>query len=641
MKNVAKRWEHIHWRTAARYVFKLQQRVFEAEKRGDLRAVRKYQNKIANSFYAKALAVRQVAQISKGRKTAGIDGIRSPSPADLLDMATGLTIHHRPSAVLRKWTEKPGMDEMRPLGIPNLIDRAHQALLVMILDPQWEAHFSNHQYGFRKGRGPHDAINFIQRHLRQSGPKWALKIDIEKFFDCLIHEELLRRLNAPPAITDAVRRCLKAGVFDQVEHAATDVGTPQGGPLSPLLANVALAGLEAYLISEFRREYAGRITSLGHPTLDIYGDDGIVLHDDRGVVEWSRAVIQRYLNPLGLNLSASKTRVSHTQQPARPGEGAGFDFLGFHVQHVWTKKPGGVRTPYILVTPSDRSVERYYRDCADRIDKLKLSRKQRGARRDRQAKGKGDPVTTMIRDLNRRIQGWANYFNVSNAKACFSRVDSLLHGKLWKWAVRRFDRKRVQWIIDHLFSGVELDKDGKPLLRRDGNPRERKWAFKSPFVPNEKPHLTLRKLADTPIRDHVLVKPEKRFYDGDWTYWQKRMRTRYPGTPPMVSITAFRRQKGSCSVCAKPILMGERLTVGKRDRIQVICHQHCSSPLSAPETSSHIEDSFRGGLCKPFARKRARGVSAKRSPRGLRDASSTAGVFSHPAFTKGNSCPGD
>jgi RNA-directed DNA polymerase len=641
MKSVPKRWEDINWRTAAKHVSKLQQRVFDAEQRGDLRAVGKYQNKIANSFYAIALAVRQVAQISKGRRTAGIDGVKSPTSAVTMRMASGLSIHHRPSAVRREWIPKPGKDEMRPLGIPNLIDRAHQALLILILDPQWEAHFSNHQYGFRKGRGPHDAIDFIQRHLRQAGPKWVLEIDIKSFFDCLDHEELLRRLNAPPAIDAAVRRCLKAGVLDSVDHASPEIGTPQGGPLSPLLANVALAGLEAHLEREFRRDYAGRITALGMPTLVVYADDAVVLHRDRSVVEWSRAVIQCYLDPLGLSLSESKTRISHTQQPTRPGEGAGFDFLGFHVQHVWTKKADGKRVPYIMVTPGKRSVERFYRDCADRIDKLKLSRKQRGARRDRQARGMSDPVTVMIRDINRRIQGWTNYFRVCNAKASFSRMDHLLHEKLWKWAVRRFDRKRVQWIIDHLFSGVELDRDGKPLLRRDGNPRERKWAFKSPFVPKEAPHVTLLKLADTPIRDHILVKPEKRFYDGNWTYWQLRMKTRYPGTPPMVSIAAFRRQKGDCAVCAKLILMGERLAVSQQGRIQVIGHQNCSTPPSAPDASSYIADSSPGVPSKPIARKRARWVSADRSPRGLRDASSKVGDRSLPAFPKRSSRPGD
>jgi RNA-directed DNA polymerase len=596
MKNVIhKRWEDIAWREAAKHVFKLQQRVFDAEQRGDTRTVRKLQKKIANSFYAKALAVRQVAQISNGRKAAGIDGVKSPTAAQKMRMATGLSIHHQPSAVRRKWIPKPGKDELRPLGIPNMIDRAHQALLVLVLEPQWEAHFSDHQYGFRKGRGPHDAADFIERHLRQSGPKCALEIDIEKFFDCIDHEELLRRLNAPPAIAYAVRRCLKAGVLDKLEHSRPDVGTPQGGPLSPLLANVVLAGLEAHLEHAFRRDYAGRISALGLPTLVVYADDAVVLHSDRGVVEWSQATIQCYLDPLGLRLSQSKTHISHTQLATRPGEGAGFDFLGFHVQHHWVKKSGGRRAPYILVTPSKRSMERFYRDCTDRIDKLKLSRKQRGARQDRQARGKDDPVTVMICDLNRRIQGWVNYFCKCNAKDSFSKMDHLLHEKLWKWAVRRFDSKKVGWIKENLFSGVELDKLGKPLMRRDGNPRERDWAFKSPFVHKERPHLTLHKLADTPIRNHILVKPEKRFHDGDWPYWQKRMKTRYFGTPPMVSIAAFRRQKGNCAICAKPLHKGERLFVGTLGRLQTVSHQNCSSsPSSAPVTSGLTAGSDKG-----------------------------------------------
>jgi len=577
MKNeTSNRWEDLHWGESARHVFKLQSRVFDAEKRGDYRTVEKLQQKIARSFHAKALAVRQVAQISSGRKTAGLDGLKSPGPAEKLRMATGLTIHHRPSAVRRKWIPKPGKDEMRPLGIPNLIDRAHQALLVLVLEPQWEARLSNHQYGFRKGRGPHDAIDFIQRHLRMAGPKWVLEIDIEKFFDRIDHEELLRRLDAPPAIASAVRKILRAGALTCGEHAGPDMGTPQGGPLSPLLANIALAGLEDHLAREFRREYAGRITSLGMPILVVYADDAVVLHRDRDVVEWSRTAIQSYLAPLGLKLSESKTRTSHTQQPIRPDEGAGFDFLGFHVQHHWKKAPGGKRVPYIMVTPCKRSVERLYAECADRLDRLRLSRKQRGARRDRQAQGKADPVTVMIRDLNRRIRGWTNYFCKCNAKQCFSRLDHLLHKKLWTWAVRRFDRKNVQWIIDNLFSGVEVDKNGKPLQRRDGSPRERQWAFKSPFVPNHGPHATLLKLADTPIAYHVLVKPEKRFHDADWPYWQLRMRTRYAGTPPMVSITAFKRQKGKCAHCPELILMGEHLTVNTEGRFQVMSHTNCS-----------------------------------------------------------------
>lgn len=640
MKNANKRWEDISWKLATRYVFKLQKQVFDAQIRGDKRTIHQLQNRLANSFYAKALAVKQVAHLSKGRKTAGIDGVKSPTPAGMMRMTASLSIHHRPSAVRRVWIPKgpkkskrkvkfpmPGMSkngdpaktpkpkaEERPLGIPNLIDRAHQALLVIVLSPQWEACFSDHQYGFRKGRGTHDAIDFITRHLRKAGPKWILELDIEKFFDCLDHESLLDRLNAPPQIALAVHRCLKAGVCGIPKSPHTSLGTPQGGPLSPMLANVALAGMEAYLEKEFRREYSGRITALGLPTLVIYADDAVVLHRDRGAVEWSRGAIERYLAPLGLRLSLEKTRISHTENQSRPGEGAGFDFLGFHVQHHWTKKSGGKQAPYILVTPSKESVKRFFRDGADRIDSITLSRKQRGARRDRQARGKKDPVTIMIIDLNRRIMGWLNYFRKCNAKTCFSRMDNLIHNKLWKWSVRRFDRKRVAWIKENLFSGVERDNNGNPLLRLDGNPRERDWAFKSPFVSNDAPHVTLLKMADTPILTHVLIKPTKRFYDGDWPYWQKRMSTRYPGTPPMVSIVAFRRQKGNCVICSSPILLGERLAVGTSERLKTLSHLYCSTSSSAPTASDLIEGSDLGVPCKPDAQKCARRVSAEHAP---------------------------
>ncbi|MFT6862746.1 MAG: RNA-directed DNA polymerase [Akkermansiaceae bacterium] len=570
-----KRWEDTDWAKCHRRVFKLQKQVFDAENRGDNETVVKLQKRIANSFDAKLLAVRQVAQTSKGRKAAGIDGIKNPTDTQKLRMAIELEIHHRPSSVRRVWIPKPGKDELRPLGIPNLIDRAHQALLVMVMEPQWETHFSQRQYGFRKGRGPHDATEFIRRHLRQAGPKWALEIDIEKFFDMIDHRELLRRLAAPPQIEAAVKKTLQAGGCVLGEHGPQDVGTPQGGPLSPLLANIALAGLEDHLERTFRRNYAGRITALGRPTLAIYADDAVVMHREREVVEWARGIIREYLVPLGLKLNEGKTRVTHTQEPLPTAAKAGFDFLGFHFQHHWTKKPGSKRVPYLLVTPSESAVKRCYQKCSERIDKLKLSRKQRGTRQYRQAQGKSDPVTVMIIDLNRMTRGWANYFCKCNAKQCFGKMDHLLHTKLWQWSTRRFERKKVQWVIDLLFSGVETDKDGKPLLRRDGNPRERQWAFKSPFVANDVPHRTLLKLADIPIQDHPLVQPHRSYYDGDWTYWQLRKKNRYPGTPPMLPLTAFRRQRGKCTICSQPILTGQRFAKGRKGNLETVGHTHC------------------------------------------------------------------
>lgn len=614
MKNVnSTRWKNIDWRYFESQLFYLQRKAFNAELRGDSQAVRKYQNRIANSFCAKALAVLKVAKHRKGKNTAGIDGVKSLQDAEMMQMAEMLSIQHRPSSVRRVWIPKPGKEELRPLGIPNMIDRAHQALLVSVLEPVWEAHLSNHQYGFRRGRGTHDAVNSIQRRLRKTGPQWVLEVDIEKFFDSIDHDELLRRINTQPDFESAIRRCLKAGVDELPTNDAPTVGTPQGGPLSPLLANIAMSGLEAHLESEFRREYKGRITRTKCPRLVIYADDAVILHNERSVVEWCRTVIENYLSPLGLKLNHSKTKISHTQSTTTERIGAGFDFLGFHIQHVCKKSRGGIKVPYIMVTPSDSAVSRFYHDCAELLDQLKLTRKQRGARRDRQARGGKDPVTIKILQLNRRIRGWGTYFRKANAKTCFSRMDHLIHQKLWIWAKRRFKKKRVQWIIDHMFSGVELDRDGNPLLRLDGNPRERKWAFKSPFVPSAEPHATLLKLADIQIVKHILVKPEKRFFDGDWPYWQLRMKTRYPGTPPMVSIAAYRRQKGKCSICTKRILIGVRLTAGKRDRYATISHHNCSTPLDSVSTNN-IVNSGQSIACKPGARKRARRVSAERSP---------------------------
>jgi RNA-directed DNA polymerase len=354
------------------------------------------------------------------------------------------------------------------------------------------------------------------------------------------------------------------------------------------LANIALAGLEDHLNREFRRVYAGRIKALGYPALAIYADDLVVLHRERHVIEWSRTAIASYLAPLGLRLSDSKTRIVHTLDTSPAAPQAGFDFLGFHLQHQWgnRKGPGGKRLLFVSATPSKAAQKRFYDACADRIDQLKLSRKYRGARRDRQKTGRMDPVSHMILDLNRKIRGWGNYFRYGTATETFSRIDNLLYRKLWQWALRRFKRKPRQWIIDHLFSGVELDRKGKPLLRKDGTPRKRSWAFKSPFVPKDRKHVTLHKLTDISHWSDPLVLPEKSYYDGDWTYWQKRMKTRYPGTPGIICATAFRRQKGKCLRCNGAIKPGERISQSSEGKLTVIRHSQC--PTSPPKAEEEI-----------------------------------------------------
>jgi RNA-directed DNA polymerase len=573
-----KRWDGVAWRKLESDLHRIQKRIHHAELQGDKRTVSKLQQHIVASFHAKLLAVRQVAQTSPGRRSAGPDGIKSPSRAEMYTMAEALSIRHRPSPVRRKLIAKPGKTEKRPLGIPNLIDRAQQALIAMALGPQWEAHFSEHQYGFRKGRSPHDAVDHLVRHLRRSGPKAVLDADIEKFFDRIDHDALIARLDAPQEITLAIRRIIKAGALADGEFVLSDIGTPQGGPLSPLLANIALAGLESHLKSEFRTHFAGRINALGYPHMVIYADDLLVLHKDQAVIEWSRMAITSYLTPLGLRLSDDKTRVVPTTTSTPGMNPAGFDFLGFHFQHHTSsrRKTRGIRTLCVLATPSNAAQKKFYAACAERIDSLKLSRKHRGARQARQAEGKRDPVTLMIFELNRMITGWGNYFRIGASTHTFSRMDHLLHQKLWQWAVRRFDNKGRKWIVERVFSGIGTDRRGKPLMRKDGTPRQCAWVFKSPFAPNDQKHETLSKLAHIHHKDHDLVRPDVSYYGSGWCYWQKRTTRRYPGTPPMISAPLFHRQRGKCSGCRIPFQPDDRIAIAHLEGKKVLIHTNCS-----------------------------------------------------------------
>lgn len=588
MKNEINRWGDVEWPEAGRYVARLQRNVFEAALRDDIEAIHRHQRRLLKSFQARLLAVRQVAQSSPGKKTAGIDGVKSPSPVKRFRMAEQLDIGHRPSAVKRLLIPKPGKTEKRPLGIPNLIDRAHQALIAMALEPEWEARFSKRQYGFRKGRGTHDAIGYLQRHLRKTGPEWVLDADIEKFFDHLDHDELLQRTSSLPEIKLALRKILKAGALDDEELKPTMKGTPQGGPLSPLLANIALAGLESHLHREFRKEFSGKVTKLGEPAICVYADDLVVAHSDREVVEWSATAIEKYLATLGLRLSPEKTKIVHTMERTGNEVQVGFDFLGFHLQHQVTIDAGGNKRPYLIVSPSKEAEKRFYRDVADHTERYKLSRKNRGTRKHQMEAGKKDPVTVMILHLNRMLRGWANYYRYSNATETFSRMDHKIHTKLQCWASRRFSNKSAGWIKTRLFSGTEMGLNRQPLKRKDGTLRKRDWVFTSPFIKNGP---TLSKLSDTGIAKQVLVRPEKSYYDADWPYWQLRLkRRRYFATPLHIEAAAFTRQRGLCAHCKEAILPTDTcrtLTLeGQRQSIVVHCHCSMSHSPTAPGDQS-------------------------------------------------------
>ena len=225
-------WKDINWRQVERYVFRLQKNIYAASRHGDIKRVRKLQRTLMRSWYSKLLSVRRVTQDNQGKKTAGVDGIKSLSPEERLLLASGLKLTGKSKPTRRVWIPKPGRDEKRPLGIPVMYDRALQALVKLALEPEWEAHFEPNSYGFRPGRSPHDAVKQIKLCIQQKA-KFVLDADLAKCFDRINHVALLQKLNLNGKVRQQIKAWLKSGVIDQGAFSATSEGTPQGGVITP------------------------------------------------------------------------------------------------------------------------------------------------------------------------------------------------------------------------------------------------------------------------------------------------------------------------------------------------------------------------------------------------------------------------
>jgi retron-type reverse transcriptase len=244
-------WGRINWRQIEQSVRRLQQRIFMAKVRGDRQRMESLQRLLASSWSAKLLAVRQVAQENDGRKTPGIDGVVSTTDEDRVSLLQdGLRLRgYCPLPVRRVFIPKAN-GKLRPLGIPTLKDRVMQCLVKLALEPEWEAVFEPNSYGFRPGRSVHDAAVAVKYGLGAQGVngrdrrircRWVLDADIKSFFDEIDHDAILCRV---PVFRRVIAGWLKAGVFTGEVYSPTETGTPQGGVISPLLANIALHGLE-------------------------------------------------------------------------------------------------------------------------------------------------------------------------------------------------------------------------------------------------------------------------------------------------------------------------------------------------------------------------------------------------------------
>src|SRR5215469_1200260 len=319
-------WAQIPWRKLEKYVYRLQKRIYQASCRDNVQAVHRLQQLLMQSHAARLLAVRRVTQDNQGKNTAGVDGIASLPPEQRLALAADLHPKHwqKPLPTRRVWIPKPGKPEKRPLGIPTLRNRAQQALAKVSIEAEWEAKFEANSYGFRPGRSAHDAIEAIFIDIRYQ-PKYVLDADIKGCFDNINHQALLDKLATYPAMRRAIKAWLKAGVLENGEVFPTEQGTPQGGVISPLLANIALHGME-HAISEAFPRNKGENAHLVR-----YADDFVVLLSTEAGAKQAQQILVEWLAKMGLTLHPNKTRITHTLTPQADGS-VGFDFLGFTIR---------------------------------------------------------------------------------------------------------------------------------------------------------------------------------------------------------------------------------------------------------------------------------------------------------------------
>ena len=513
-------WDTIPWRKLQRSVWKLQKRIYQARLQGNRKLVRKLQRLLMSSGAAKLLAVRRVTQDNSGKKTAGIDGVRSLSARQRLRMAHRLRIDGSAKPVRRVWIDKADSEEKRPLGIPVMEDRARQALVKEALEPEWEACFEGHSYGFRPGRSCHDAIEAIFMAIARKG-KYVLDADIAKCFDRIEQKALLDKVNASPLVRRQIRAWLKAGVMDGEKLFPTTEGVMQGGPLSPLLANIALHGLETHIVKSLYPK-RGRIP----PMVVRYADDFVVLHPELHVIEHCAQATREWLRPLGLELKASKTRITHTLQDV-DGK-AGFDFLGFNIRQYKVGKtksgslsPGKLLGFKTLIKPSPKAVRRHVEKLRGVIKNHKASRQEH-----------------LIYALNRVIRGWTNYYSTVVSKQTFARVHFTLTQMLRAWAKRRHPNTGTWGAF-------------RRYCRKHGA-ESRKFQ-----PPSGRPQL--HQHVSTPIRRHVKVQAKRSPYDGDWIYWGTR-RGRSPDVSRRVA-RLLRKQRGRCIECGLYFRDGETMEV--------------------------------------------------------------------------------
>jgi RNA-directed DNA polymerase len=489
-------WRDTNWSDCHRRVRSLQTRIVKAWQEGRRRKVKALQRMLTRSLSGKALAVKRVTE-NPGRWTPGVDGAIWSTPDTKTEGVLSLRRRgYKPRPLRRIYIPKSDVTKLRPLGIPAMKDRAMQALHLFALEPIAECTADPNSYGFRTKRSAQDAMMQCQFLFgKQSSSQWILEGDIRGCFDNISHDWLLVHVPMDRAI---LRKWLKAGFMEGRTLWPTKAGTPQGGIISPAIANMALDGLEVELRKKFRQPDKVHMVR--------YADDFIVSASSWELLENEiEPLVADFLKARGLELSREKTSITHIDD--------GFDFLGWNV-----RKYGGK----LLIKPSKKSV----RTILDKIRSLVRAHR-------------ATTQSDLILLLNRQIKGWANYHRCSVASAAFDRVHFGIWNCLWRWARRRHPHKSKKWLANRYWI---------TSLKR--------WAFATQVqdTKGKRRWLKLIDISAIPIRRHIKVKAEANPFDPKWElYFEQREERRMSQTVDGRTWRLWRRQRGRCPSCRQPI----------------------------------------------------------------------------------------
>jgi RNA-directed DNA polymerase len=497
-------WHAIDWRRVEDDVRRLRQRIFTASKAGDRKKVRSLQKLMLRSRANTLQSVRRVTERNAGRLTAGVDGevvLTAEAKAKLADRVHQNAEPFKALPVRRVYIPKRGSSgKRRPLGIPVILDRCHQARVVNALEPEWEARFERKSYGFRPGRGCHDAIEAIYQVVKGRRPKrrWALDADLAQAFDKLAHDHILAMLGTFPA-KGMIRQWLKAGVVEQGRLHRTEDGVPQGGVVSPLLLNIALHGMEQAAGVRYDTNGWARADA---PVLIRYADDLVALCHTRQDAFELKARLADWLASRGLAFNEDKTRVVTLDE--------GFDFLGFNVRRYGSKP---------LIKPSKAAVRRIRERLRTELRSLR-----------------GSNAQAVIKRLNPITRGWAAYYRTQVSSETFKALDQYLWELTYKWARFSHANKPTRWVVARYWG-------------RFNKARQDRWVFG-----DRASGAYLHKFAWTKIVRHQIVDGATSPDDPALAaYWATRRRK----TPLPIDNTSrwlLTAQDGRCPICRTALL---------------------------------------------------------------------------------------